>query len=107
MSDYTDEDLVYVDPDTRTVVGPVEWTKDGKPKPLLMEKKEEKPEERKKEPDDKKGKRRRRERKRYYPWGTYRSMKKLYRIEGKEKEVENYIGIDEAIGKAMEEPYWD
>jgi len=36
-SDYKDEDLVYVDPRKRAVVGIVEWSADGNPKKLEME----------------------------------------------------------------------
>ena len=112
MPDYADDALVYVDPRNRTVIGPVEWGKDEKPVPLEMEMLEEdsKPSAEAsggKEAAGKKFRRRKKDRKRYYPWGTYRTMKRLYRIEGKERDVENYITLDEAIAKSMEEPYWN
>ena len=93
MAQYSDDDIVYVDPDSRTVVGPVEWQKDGNPKPL--EKKDDK---------EKEGGKRR---KRYYPWGSYRAMKKQFRIDGKEKEGEHNKTFDEALKLAQNEPFWD
>lgn len=98
---YKDEDLVYVDPDTRTVVGLVEWSNSGKPKPCPMKTEE---------VDDEEGEeRRRRRRQRFYPWGTYRSMKKVYKIEGKvrDNKDENRKTLDEAMALALKEPFWD
>ena len=36
-------------------------------------------------------------------------MCKLYKIKGKvkDKEVEDYIQLDEAIGKLQKDPYWN
>lgn len=99
-STFNDDDLVYVDPATRTVVSKVEFTKDGEPKQREM-KPVEKPLKEGEKPVKK------RVGKRYYPWGTYKTMKKIYRIEGKEKEAENYKTLDQAISLALEEPYWD
>ena len=106
MSDeYADDDLVYVDPENRKIIGPVEWTKDGKVKPLVMKEKEDKETE---ETKEKKSKPKRRStKKRYYPWGTFRSVKKLYNTHGKTKEVENYKSFDTALQKALKEPFWD
>lgn len=101
---YQDEDLVYVDPELRTVVGRVEFLPNGKSKPLVMKNKtvevdvEEDPKA--------KGKMRPR-RERYYPWGTYRSMKRIYKIEGKQIKEENHKTLDEVIEKALKEPFWD
>ena len=61
---YKDEDLVYVDPETRTVVGPVEWSKSGNPKPLEV---------REKESDEKDKKEERRRSGRNYPEPRRRS----------------------------------
>lgn len=95
---YNAEDLVYVDPRARIVIGKVEWTAAGKPKPLQMK------DEESEEGED--GKRRRRVR--YYPWGTYRSMSKMYKIgDWKAAQVDRMIPLDEAIEKAMKEPYWN
>lgn len=98
---YENDDLVYVDPDTRKVVGRVEFDKNDNPKQL-----EKKFEPRPVKPGEK-PERKRPTRKRYYPWGTYRTMKKIYRIEGKEKESEDYKTLDQAISLAVEQPFWD
>ncbi len=100
MSDheYKDDDLVYVDPRSRVIVGKVEWSSSGKPKSMPM--KEDEVEE------DENGKRRRRQR--YYPWGTYRTMKKLYKIgEWRALAEERQITLEEAMEKALKEPFWD
>ena len=96
---YADTDLVYVDPDARTVVGIVEWHENGRPKSLVIPSKEPAG------PEDAKSDRKRRLK--YYPWGTYRSMKRLYKIEGKMREERPLISLDEAIAKAMQEPFWN
>lgn len=106
---YKDDDLVYVDPDTRTVVGLVEWSNAGKPKALAV--KTQAVEEPTEESDEKKpaakGRVRKPQRQRYYPWGTYRSMKRVYKIEGKQHKVESNKTLDEVIEKALQEPFWD
>lgn len=99
-STYTDDDLVYVDPDTRSVVSLVEFDSQGQAKPKEMP---EKP----KLKDGKEVAPRKRSRKRYYPWGTYRTMKKLYRIEGKQKDAESHKTFDEALNLAVQEAYWE
>lgn len=108
MSDqqFQPQDFVYVDPEARKAVGPVEWDKDGNPVPKEWPYKEmpEKPEDAKKPPRPK-----RKRRVRYYPWGSYQTMSKLYKLEGKvkDKEVDSYITLEQAIGKLQEEPYWN
>lgn len=94
---YKDDDLVYVDPRTRTVIGKVEWSNGGKPKSLPMKEEE--------EDEDDNGKRRRRQR--YYPWGTFRSMKRLYKIGERKIEEDRRITLDEAIEKSSKEPFWN
>ena len=106
MPDYKDSDFVYVDPKSREVKGLVEWTKDGNAKPLLMESKEE-PIAQIPDKEDKKFKKIRKQNKQYYPWGSYRTMKKLYKLEGKEKESDKSQPLDDALGKALKEPFWD
>lgn len=96
---YQDEDLVYVDPDARAVVGRVEFQANGRPKALQI------PNAPITQEEDAKG--RRKPRIRYYPWGTYRSMKRLYKIEGKQHDERPMLELDEAIAKAMAEPFWD
>jgi hypothetical protein len=120
---YRDDDLVYVDPEKRTVVGLVEWSKTGNPKSLLMKEEEVEEEEVKEEPAKTaaaapakpgvkgkpldKGRRPRVRRQRFYPWGTYRSMKRIYKIEGKIPREENQKTLDEVMEKALKEPFWD
>ena len=103
---YKDDDLVYVDPKARKVVGIVEFDKNGnaRQKEMVFE-----PEPPKKGEEQKPAKpvRKKPMRKRYYPWGTYKTMRKIYRIEGKEKDNENYKTLDQAISLAVEQPYWD
>ncbi len=105
---YKDDDLVYVDPETKTVVGLVEWLPNGKSKAMPM--KDAKPEAADDEDDGKAagGKGRARPRRiRYYPWGTYRSMKRVYKLEGKPPRVESQNTLDDVIEKALKEPFWD
>ncbi len=92
---YRDTDLVYVDPDSKTVIGPLEWSKTGNPKakPFVQP------------PADKDGKERRSGRKNY-PWGTYKSMKGAFKLEGKKKHEANKT-LDEILEKALKEPFWD
>jgi hypothetical protein len=118
---YNDEDLVYVDPKTRVVMGFVEWSNAGKPKPLpVKEHIEEDDDEAAPAPAAEKGSEApakpakggrpvRVRRTRYCPWGTYRSMKRVYKIEGKvrDNKDENRKTLDEAIELAMKEPFWD
>ncbi len=101
---YKDDDLVYVDPQLRIVVARVEFLPNGKSKMLPMQ---DKTVEVDVEEDPKaKGKGRPR-RQRYYPWGTYRSMKRIYKIEGKIPKQESDKTLDEVIEKAIKEPFWD
>lgn len=120
---YLDDDLVYVDPDAKTVVGRVTFDEKGNAKKLerpsafaaetdddesdaKIEKTDAKP-----VPKGKGGGRDRRPprkpRKRYYPWGTYRTMKKIYKIEGKVFDAERTQTLDDVMEKALQEPYWD
>ena len=100
---YGDEDLVYVDPDTRTVVGKVEWNTAGRPKSLPM--KVDEPVEAKDENDPKAKRHVRRQR--FYPWGTYRSMKRIFKLEGKQPKQEAQNTLDEILEKALKEPFWN
>jgi len=98
MPSYSDSDFLYFDTEKRAVIGPVEWTKTGNVKPL------EKP-----SAFAEAGERtfRRKPRKEYYIWGTYRSLKRLYNLEGKAKREESTQTLDEAMARSMQEPYWD
>lgn len=127
---YNDDDLVYVDPDAKAVVGRVEFNEKGVAKKL------ERPSFATDADDDESdakidpapsadsaaapakpaaakgrgGRDRRPARKpriRYYPWGTYRTMKKIYKIEGKVFDAERTLTLDDVMEKALQEPYWD
>ncbi len=116
---YQDEDLVYVDVQNKCVVGLVEFQPNGLPKkmPMPMRVMEEDDDEpavaptaEAPKPDVKKGRNirpMRKPRQRYYPWGTYRSMKRVYKIEGMQPRVESTHTLDEVIGLALQEPFWD
>ncbi len=102
---YKDDDLVYVDVEAKTVVGLVEWLPSGKPKAMPI--KDAKPEALDDEDDGKTKGRARPRRVRYYPWGTYRSMKRVYKLEGKPPREESNKTLDDVIEKALKEPFWD
>jgi hypothetical protein len=94
---YKDDDLVYVDPETRTVVGRVEWTKNDRPKSLpYKSSKTEKKEEAGRRAYSRK----------HFPWGTYRSMRRIYKVEGKVKDPEPNRSLEEVLPKALKETYW-
>ncbi len=103
---YKDDDLVYVDPETRSVVGIVEWDKTGeKPlskayvAPVIAV-----------DPLKAKGKGKDESKRsfwrRMYPWGTYRSMKRIFKVEGKIKDAEPNKTLEEVLPKALNEAFW-
>ncbi len=107
---YKDDDLVYVDPKERVVVGRVEFDAKDIPKPLAMKVATEEVDDEEEKPAAKpgtKGRGVRKPRVRYYPWGTYRSMKKIYKIEGKIHNEPPTATLDEIMEKALQQPYWD
>ncbi len=107
VGSYSDSDLVYVDPETRTVVGRVEFTKADKPKSLaVVAKVVEEPVAAKDAVKDGKKRPRRAFFRAYYPWGTYRSMKHVYKIDGKVKEPEPNLTLEEVLPKALEQVFW-
>ncbi len=95
---YKDSDLVYVDPETRTVVGIVEWDKNEKPKsrPYVAS-----PAKDAKPGDKPKGFWRK-----FYPFGTYRSMKRIFKVEGKIKDAEPNKTLEEVLPRALNEAFW-
>ncbi|MEK7563391.1 MAG: hypothetical protein AAB544_03285 [Patescibacteria group bacterium] len=99
-SPYNDEDLVYADPEKRVIVGKVEFGKNGNAKPLQMPEVIRPP----KEGDER---RRGKPRKRFYPWGTYKTMRKLYKIDGGVVEADRQITLDLAMEKSAKEPFWN
>jgi len=112
VATFSDSDLVYIDPNNRTVIGPVEWLPSGKAKamPIPERKGDSDAAEgtKEKEQEKEKGHRKRRSnRKQYYPWCSYRTARRVYRVEGKEKEPERSRPLEEAMQKAVAQPYWD
>lgn len=108
---YLDDDLVYVNPDTRTVVGPVTFLANGMPNkmPIPMQTDDVSEEQEPANPSASKRQRRgkRSVRVRYCPWGTYRSMKHTFKLEGKPPRVEVQQTLEEVMEKALHEPFWD
>ncbi len=113
---YQDDDLVYVDPQAKIVVGKVEFDAAGRPKPKPLptatSETSETHEEDVQQTHDapKKGRGRGRPRTpriRYCPWGTYRSMKHVFKLEGKPPRVESDKTLDEVMEKALREPFWN
>lgn len=105
-ADLTPSDFIYVDPETRTVVGRVQWNPEGVP----VSQKRKMPEPREVAGPVPPGKERRRPpRERNYPWGTLKSMDNIFKLKelSREKEAERYITLDDAISKLMVDPYWN
>lgn len=94
---YKDDDLVYVDPEIRSVVGIVEWGKNGRPLSKLIPP----------APASVEVKGKRSFHRKYYPWGTYRSMRKIYKLEGKMKEAEPNRTLEEILPKALKDAFWN
>lgn len=103
MTAYNDADFLYFDPKTRAVIGPVQWTKEGN---VLPRERPEEPEQPAKEGAPPRRIHRHRE-KEYYIWGSYRTLKRLYNIEGKVKDAERTQTLDEAMQRSSSEAYWE
>lgn len=85
---FQDDDLVYVDPETRTVLGPVQFDeKSGNPQSLPRKKEE--------------GKDGAYSWRKFYPWGTYRSMKRAFRLVGKVWEEKGEATLEDALPKML------
>lgn len=125
-ADYKDDDLVYVDPDNRTVIGLVQFDERGMAKKLARPPRDFGGAAAADEEDEPaaapaptpavpvrgrgRGGRAERPRKpkvRYYPWGTYRSMKKIFKVAGKVFEIRGQASLDEILPKALNEAFWD
>lgn len=106
--DYSNDDLVYIDPAKKLIVGKVEFSKNGNPikKEMVFEEQVDSDEE---ASGSKKGPRKRRGkgRKRYYPWGTFKSARKLYNIGGKYREEDKVRPFEDALQLALAQAYWD
>ncbi len=99
VAQYSDDDLVYVDPDSRTVIGRVEWNGE-KPVSKAYVPVQKDPATTKKPSDDRPFFRK------FFPFGTYRTMKKVFKIEGKVKEAEPNRTFEEVLPKALNEAFW-
>lgn len=87
----TPEDtIVYIDPDTRAVIGPVEWEGDH-PKKLLRERT---------------GDAAKKAKRMYYPYCTARAAKRFCEKKHQRQEDEK-LSLEEALQKAIMEPFWD
>lgn len=102
MADYNNDDFVYVNPADKSVIGKVEWISEG----LVKQKEIETDDELAEVSKEKKGKKRKKKRC-FCPWGTYRSMKNYYRLEGKVQETDGTNSLDEAIKKLEKDPFFD
>lgn len=88
--DMPDDILVYIDPDTRVVVGPVIWEGD-RPKKL---------------PREQASGAVRKAKRMFYPYCTTRTAKRL--LEKKhQKQEEEKLSLEEALQKALTEPFWN
>ncbi len=102
---YKDEDLVYVDPDTRTVVGRVQFNKSDNPISKVFVPAAPKAATAPKGKDSKEEKRS--FWRKVYPFGTYRSMKRIFKVEGKIKDPEPNKTLEEVLPKALNEAFWN
>ena len=99
---FKDEDLVYVDPDSRLVVGKVEFLANDRPKSLVY-----KPIVKVQAPGGKEDKKDRGQFwRKFYPFGTYKSMKRIYKLEGKVKEAEPNKTLEQVLPKALSQAFW-
>jgi hypothetical protein len=99
---YKDDDLVYVDPETKTVVGKVEFGTNDQPKSLLYQRIATPTVDAKKPGEKPKSFWRK-----VYPWGTYRSMKRIFKVEGKIKDPEPNKTLEEVLPRALSEAFWE
>jgi hypothetical protein len=96
---YSDEDIVYVDPDSRTVIGALEWTGETPVSKVYVPTKKD-PAAVKKPSDDRPFFRK------FFPVGTYRTMKRVFKIEGKVKDAEPNKTLEEVLPRALSEAFW-
>ena len=88
---YCDDDLVYVDPNIREVVKKVQWNAKDNPESLPYKKEE--------------GGKRSHRRRKFFPWGTYRSMKRIYRLEKKKEEEAPKKTLKEVFERPLEQTF--
>ena len=97
---FQDDDLVYVDPDTNSVIGRVEWSRNGNPKSMPVNRQLS-------EADQVKEVSKRGRYRKVYPWGTYRSMKNVFKVAGKQKRKDPNHTLEEVLPKALAEAFWN
>lgn len=103
-STYRDDDFVYVDPRAKTVLGKVQWLKEGIAQPVTLPEQEGIKDERPRPgKDDRRG---HKKPLKASPWGSYRSLKHAFRLEGKEPETEGRYTAQEAIDKFVVDPFF-
>ncbi|OGJ53970.1 hypothetical protein A3D11_04425 [Candidatus Peribacteria bacterium RIFCSPHIGHO2_02_FULL_49_16] len=88
-----DHELVYVDPEQKTIVGPIEWGRNGKLKSFPIPKKET-------------GEETRVRRRKFFPICTVKAAKRIWKISGTIA-PRPPMPFDDAMAKALQEPYWD
>ncbi len=92
--------MVYVDPDTNSVIGPVEWSRNGNPKSMPVKRQLS-------EADAEKEVSRRGRWRKFYPFGTYKSMKNVFKVAGKQKRKDPNHTLEEVLPKALEQAFWN
>jgi hypothetical protein len=95
-TEYKDSDFVYVDIPNKKIIGLVEWDKNGNAvkKEYIDERKaEEKPKFVRKT-------------KRYYSWCSALTARRVYSVDGKFTEENNYGTFEDVFTKAVHETYW-
>lgn len=97
---FRDDELVYVDPDTKTVMGRLEWSRNGNPKAMAVKPSAPSPDKKGKDDDRRRGRK-------YYPWGTYKSLKNVFKLEGKQRKAENTLTLNDILPIALEQAFWD
>ncbi|PIP65408.1 hypothetical protein COU77_03250 [Candidatus Peregrinibacteria bacterium CG10_big_fil_rev_8_21_14_0_10_49_16] len=91
---YHNEDLVYVDPESKTIIGKVEWSRNGKLKSLPM------PQQGKKEEV-------RMRKRKFSPVCSYKSARRIWKIGGALEPRQPTL-FEDALAKVIEgQPYWD
>jgi hypothetical protein len=86
----SDDTLVYIDPDARLVIGPVEWEGDN-PKKL---------------PRERTGDATKKMKRMYYPYCTARTAKRFLEKKHQRQDDEK-LSLEEALQKAVTEPFWN
>lgn len=97
IPEYKETDFVYVDVPNKKIIGLVEWDKNGNAvkKEYVVA-----------ETADEDGKKRVRKSKRFYPWCSVLTAKRVYNVAGKYIEENDYESFDEVFSKALKETYW-